>query len=366
MEVRQHQPAPDSPCGDHWCDACPTCRKGRCCRKDNPDYKLPEMGDWDGPIFGRLGVLADDGTRGECHACGRYYHSLAHHAILTHYLLPEEYRAIFGLNRGTGLIGPALRERRQIIGRTLISPPPPDPDPDRYVTREQRAANTQGKRWRLEARISPANWESRLRGRVIAGPKISATKKADPAVGERMRAYNRTRSLAAGRNGDGTSWCVCVICRKRFLTRYRRVQRTCSPACRLERRRQFMRESNPAKRPEVALKIARSRVTTGENSKHFPAARPDPGQHAAELARRRQERYAHAWIEVACQICGKVTVQRKSLVTKTCKSPACVAESCRRYQLAHNKSALPEVRAKISATKRALAAARLLAVAALP
>ena len=364
MEQRQEQATAESPCHDHWCDDCPTCQKGRCCRKDNPDYKLPELGDWDGPIFGRLGVLADDGTRVECHVCGRYYHSLAHHVIQSHYLLPEEYRAIFGLNRSTALIGPAFKERKHIIGGYLSSLP--HRHPNEYTTVEQRSYNMKGRHWRLEARISPANRESYRRGRLKAGPKISATKKADPAVAQRMRRYNQKRSLAAGRNADGTRWCVCVMCGTRFLTKNRPGRRTCSDQCKLERRRQVMRENNPTKRPEVAIKIAKAKVTTGKHSKHFPAVRPDPEQHAAELARRRRERFAYAWIEVACQICGKVTVQRKSLATKTCKSRACIAESSRRYQLAHNKSALPEVRAKMSATKRALAAARLLAVAALP
>ncbi|MDE3075684.1 MAG: hypothetical protein KGJ86_09650 [Chloroflexota bacterium] len=53
---------------------------------------LPELGDWDGPIYGQLGVLACDGQRVECHARGRWYSLLASHVIQTHGLSPAEYR----------------------------------------------------------------------------------------------------------------------------------------------------------------------------------------------------------------------------------------------------------------------------------
>ncbi|MDE3075535.1 MAG: hypothetical protein KGJ86_08905 [Chloroflexota bacterium] len=119
MEHEEHPTTAESPCRDHCCDQCAACRKGRCCRKDNPDYGLPALGDWDGPIFGRLGVLADDGTRIQCHACGRYFLGLAHHVIQSHYLLPDEYRVIFGLNRDVGLIGHVHRKR--LISKTCKS-----------------------------------------------------------------------------------------------------------------------------------------------------------------------------------------------------------------------------------------------------
>ena len=46
-----------------------------------PRDQLPGPGEWDGPVFGELGVLAVDGDRVRCHACGRWYRSLAAHVV---------------------------------------------------------------------------------------------------------------------------------------------------------------------------------------------------------------------------------------------------------------------------------------------
>lgn len=47
--------------------------------RQRPRQPLPELGDWDGPIYGQLGVLATDGQRVECHMCGRWYKLLPSH-----------------------------------------------------------------------------------------------------------------------------------------------------------------------------------------------------------------------------------------------------------------------------------------------
>jgi len=90
---------------------------------------LPEPGNWDGPVFGRLGVLATDGQRVECHACGRWFHHLGHHVRQTHNLTADEYRALFGLNVRTGLALLAIqteclpRGKHQwlVVGRYLVA-----------------------------------------------------------------------------------------------------------------------------------------------------------------------------------------------------------------------------------------------------
>ncbi len=41
-----------------------------------PGYELPELGAWEGPIHGEPGVLASDGDRVQCHACGGWYKSV--------------------------------------------------------------------------------------------------------------------------------------------------------------------------------------------------------------------------------------------------------------------------------------------------
>jgi hypothetical protein len=97
-------------CTGHGCDECSTCLRGRCCRRDNPDYRLPTLGDWDGPLFGDLGRLNDDGDRVECHACGGWYRLLATH-LPVHDLTAREYKRIFGLPLSQGLVGRTLSEK---------------------------------------------------------------------------------------------------------------------------------------------------------------------------------------------------------------------------------------------------------------
>lgn len=102
-------------CKGHRCDNCATCKKGRCCRKDNPQYSLPGLGEWDGRIYGELGVLNDDGEKVECHCCGEWFVSLGHHVLYIHDLTPKEYKSIFGLRLSEGLVSP---ERHATLGRS--------------------------------------------------------------------------------------------------------------------------------------------------------------------------------------------------------------------------------------------------------
>lgn len=96
--------ATEGPCKGHACDNCNACKRGRCCRRDNPNYQLPKEGDWDGPIYGKIGVLyANSDETVQCHACGESWADVGAHARCTHNLTGAEYRAIFGLNNGTPL-----------------------------------------------------------------------------------------------------------------------------------------------------------------------------------------------------------------------------------------------------------------------
>lgn len=45
---------------------------------------LPALGDWDGPIYGELGVLDTDEGRVCCPALGLWFKALAHHERQTH------------------------------------------------------------------------------------------------------------------------------------------------------------------------------------------------------------------------------------------------------------------------------------------
>ena len=82
--------------------------------RSRPDH-LPAQGEWDGPIFGELGVLAVefDGSRIQCHACGGWFRFLASHVTQGHRLTADEYRAVFGLRTQTGLMSPTMKERRR-------------------------------------------------------------------------------------------------------------------------------------------------------------------------------------------------------------------------------------------------------------
>jgi len=95
-------------CAGHKCDACSMCRKGACCRRDRPDYRLPEVGTWPEPMFGELGRLErPDDEHVICHICGGAYKHMGLHANQSHGVWADEYRAYFGLNRLQGLTGRA-------------------------------------------------------------------------------------------------------------------------------------------------------------------------------------------------------------------------------------------------------------------
>lgn len=99
------------PCVGHACDNCHICQKGHCCRKDDPDYRLPQVGDWDGPLFAPIGeVVYDSDGKAVCHACGEAHHFVAGlHAWRRHDLTGDEYKAIFGLNRTAAVASATYR-----------------------------------------------------------------------------------------------------------------------------------------------------------------------------------------------------------------------------------------------------------------
>lgn len=74
---------------------------------------------WDGPMYGVHGALAIVGSWVQCHICGRWYVALSTH-IKAHRLSGGEYKALFGLNRTSGLVGPALQESMRKEGYRLL------------------------------------------------------------------------------------------------------------------------------------------------------------------------------------------------------------------------------------------------------
>src|SRR5687768_7586670 len=52
---------------------------------------------WEAPVHGRIGVLADDGERAQCHLCGDFFGNLGGHVSQVHGVSPEEYKERFEL-----------------------------------------------------------------------------------------------------------------------------------------------------------------------------------------------------------------------------------------------------------------------------
>ena len=116
-----------------------------------------ESGRWDGPIYGERGVLADDGERVECHACGRWFHHLGRHVAAAHGFTADEYREEFGLNRGTGLAGVRYRAKQRVNAeRQLQHTWATAAERARAIPLEQRRA-TGRLTWRAEAKQDPHN-----------------------------------------------------------------------------------------------------------------------------------------------------------------------------------------------------------------
>lgn len=121
VKSRTSMAVPDSGCCQgHACDDCKTCRSGRCCRRDNPDYRLPKVGDWDGPVYGEIGVKNVVGDTVECHACGRFLLAIGIHSWRKHDLSTMEYKAVFGLPSRRSLVGPATAARHGEVARENI------------------------------------------------------------------------------------------------------------------------------------------------------------------------------------------------------------------------------------------------------
>ena len=263
--------ATDGPCIGHACDHCRRCAAGRCCRTDNPGYQLPETGDWDGPIHGRIGVLEDDGSAVTCHACGQSFRSLAHHAWLSHNLTGAEYRALFGLKAGRTLMTEALTEKKrspEILALLARMRPEAVKISQEVFTPEQRSVLGRGRKVRLESKLNPRWMEAHREGSLKAGPKISAARKAEPGLAARLQGYNEQRA--------GPLEKQCIICGASFPSRNRQRVVTCGDLCDRERRRQaVIGDRNPAKNPKVARKIAASKVRHGRFSTHFPEGAGD-------------------------------------------------------------------------------------------
>lgn len=168
------------------------------------DEGLPPLGEWDGPIHGELGVLAVEGDRVQCHACGDWYKSLGHHVVLAHRVSADEYRAIFGLRLSTGLIGPALQEQRR---RQSVAQLRGHYGHLRTLTPEQRAAISSRGKLRLESRKDPQNQAMYARRTANVRRRVAAGEIAQLGTYERTARHRHTaeeRAKISAGNRDRT------------------------------------------------------------------------------------------------------------------------------------------------------------------
>lgn len=207
-------------------------------------------------------MLNDDGDRVECHACGRYFAALGRHAHLAHDLLPDEYRAIFGLNIGQGLVGSSYRAILEKEGERLRPYWPVASD--RLIERRWSGL---GQRMRLQARRNPENRERWREAGLKGAARVRALRAANQwettggfrdsasAAEASARAQQRLRELRAdpawinawresvrkANGGEGPIDVACKVCgtaiqaTRRDLRRG--VGRLCGDACRAESRR---------------------------------------------------------------------------------------------------------------------------------
>lgn len=213
--------AESGPCAGHPCDQCRTCQgappggktglrlrdcpgqSARCCRRDNPEYRLPSEGDWDGPVYGDIGRLHRVGDTVECHACGEPFVSVAQHAWKTHDLTASEYKAIFGLKASTSLLGEALRANMRARMQGLIERgeiTTIDQRPDDVPTPEQLSAYSTGRRRRREDQLHQQSPEVRAR-RGAAVSKALGGKKTRTCVvcGEQRQMYWANKAKTCGK-----------------------------------------------------------------------------------------------------------------------------------------------------------------------
>ena len=243
-----------------------------------PPDQLPQLGDWDGPIYGELGVLATDpdGRRVVCHACGRAFSNLGNHVRRTHGLLPAEYRAMFGLRATTGLAGPSYKQHSARLAVQNFSPYW-NGSPSRAQSHDQRVAYAVGRRLRLEAKLDPDNqrvWAengARLQARqreLQAAGLWHMPRPRDPA-GSIAKAVARWRELLQDpdfkqRSAQKLSEAsrrkelVCRNCGATFTRgRQWKGRFACGPECARELRRQGVHKI------QVSAAEMRSRISQG-------------------------------------------------------------------------------------------------------
>jgi ribosome-binding protein aMBF1 (putative translation factor) len=218
---------------------------------------------WDTPIHGRLGVLADDGERAQCHICGDFFGNLGGHVSQIHGVSPDEYKERFELKASTGLHGPALKElRRQqaearIGTRGFANFQAAAQRAQAAISPDERSAWSRGRRARLEEQLDPARRAANEANLRKANDELQARRRAgthreagfgnrDPkeisALGHariaELRADPAWRAEFAHKVSvarGGRLHVTCVVCGKTFAEPWsKKTRKTCGPECRRE------------------------------------------------------------------------------------------------------------------------------------
>lgn len=251
---------------------------------------------WEGQVFGSLGVLADDGELAQCHICGEYFGNLGGHVSQVHGVTPEDYKAYFGLNATTGLLGPALKQirRQQADARKTTEAYA------RFMAAGAKARaeappekrSTRGRRLRLQQRLDPAVQAARrasleranevLRQRKAAGlHKPAGWGNRDPkevsARGHQRLAELRqdpewragfARKVSEARGGRLKV--TCVVCGTVFAEpQSHKGRKTCSPECFTALRNQLVAErrqqaaADRAERRKLGIELGELRRQLG-------------------------------------------------------------------------------------------------------
>ena len=136
-------------------------------------WTLPrEKPTWDGPYFGRFGVLAEDpdGDTVQCHVCGDWYALVGAHANKTHGLRAAEYRRAFGLRMSTPLASTSYRANRRQHATQLVTPERLEATraAAEALPPEEMQRRSRMKRWRRQHDLEPWTEPTRTQAALTA------------------------------------------------------------------------------------------------------------------------------------------------------------------------------------------------------
>lgn len=198
--------------------------------------------------LGQIGILSDDGELVQCHCCGVFFGHLGAHVRRVHDLSPVRYREPFGLNRGTGLMGPALKQQRREHAQRHLAPvrlealawrsPRRASDASHRPESIRRLNSPPIQSLRAELGRIIWRWRSARGGTPVGKPVTPETAQRARARLERLRQDPSIRALMLANNAAAQRARAphdsrkCVVCGSWFQTRPSSRKSTCNEQCR--------------------------------------------------------------------------------------------------------------------------------------